>query len=136
MEGTINPATGPLSPLDLAISQLKQTAIAMSAWLKFLGIIAIVSGVVLALTFIGIVFAWLPIWLGVLLFQAGDKAHSAQYSEGLSAVVEMMNKLRAYFVIYAVVIIVWLAFSIMSIFFIATFVPDIASQLPDFFDAY
>mgnify|MGYP005725646681 CR=1 FL=1 len=136
MEGTIQPGTGSSATIDPVIFQLTQTAIVMSSWLKFLGVIAIVSGAVLALTFVGIIFAWLPIWLGVLLFQAGDKARSAQYTGNLNAVAEMMDKLRAYFVIYAVAIIVSVAFSIMFVFFMATFIPEVASKQPVFLDSY
>ncbi len=41
-------------------------------WIKFLGILSIVSGALGALSIIGILWAWLPIWLGVLLFQAAS----------------------------------------------------------------
>ncbi|NIW79677.1 MAG: hypothetical protein GWN16_09545, partial [Calditrichae bacterium] len=60
-----------------AVLQLKRSAGTMSAWLKFLGIVSIISGAVVAITIVGIIIAWLPIWLGVLLFQAGDRAYQS-----------------------------------------------------------
>jgi hypothetical protein len=45
-------------------------------WLKFLGVLSIMSGVGQALSLVGILVAWLPIWMGVLMFQAGSNIES------------------------------------------------------------
>jgi len=52
------------------VQDLQNSALKMTGWLKFVGIVTIVSGALAALSVIGIVFAWIPIWLGVLLMQA------------------------------------------------------------------
>ena len=46
-------------------------------WMKFLGVMSIISGVIQVITIIGILFAWLPIWTGILLFQAASAAEQA-----------------------------------------------------------
>ena len=38
-----------------------------AGWMKLIGTLAIIQGVLLALTIVGLIIAWLPIWLGVLL---------------------------------------------------------------------
>ena len=49
---------------------LKQVAPLYEArgWMKFLGIVMVIAGIFTAITIVGIIIAWLPIWLGVLLF--------------------------------------------------------------------
>ena len=91
MEGTLHPAGEQATALEQAAAQLRRTAVSMGSWLKFLGIVSIVSGALLAFTIIGLIFAWLPIWLGVLLFQAGDRANRAEHSDDLAQVADMLS---------------------------------------------
>lgn len=92
-----------------------QTAGRMQTWLKLVGIISIVGGVLTALSIIGIIWAWIPIWLGVLLYQAGDRTQRALVSGDMMHIHAMMDKLRLYFMINGIIIIV--AFAIMAIGF-------------------
>jgi hypothetical protein len=49
-------------------------------WLQLVGVMMIIYGVLVAITIIGIIIAWLPIWMGVLLFQCAgqiERAHAA-----------------------------------------------------------
>lgn len=90
----------------------------MSGWLKFVGIITIVSALPLALTIFGLVIAWLPIWLGVLLIQAGSAARRADERELL----RMVEKLKTYFIIQGLLILLGVAAIVLvSIFFGAFF---------------
>lgn len=136
MEGTATPFTSPASPAAFALAQLRQTAQNMSAWLKFLGIVNIVSGAITAISIIGLLIAWLPIWMGVLLFQAGERAGNAQRSEDFSYLAQMMDKLKTYFVINAVVIIVVLAFVLMLVVFAGSFFHEITNRFPDIMQLY
>jgi len=76
-------------------------------WLKFLGIFSIVIGAIYALTIIGIVIAWLPIWLGVILVQAASRAD--EYLHGNeSSFIEYLDKIKQYFTISGVIAIIGL----------------------------
>ena len=90
----------------------------VKGWLKFLGIVFIVSGGLQALTIVGILVAWLPIWMGVLLLQAGKFADSFLAEQNPSRLVEMFRKLRIYFVVQGILIIVSLALVILLIFYL------------------
>ena len=79
-------------------------------------IITIISGALTALSIVGILIAWLPIWLGVLLVQAGGKADEAQVKQNPNELIVMMDKLRLYFMIQGVLIILGLAFTLIMIF--------------------
>ena len=86
----------------------------MVGWLKLLGVMSIVMGVLTAITIVGILIAWLPIWMGVLLFQAGSQITEARVSRNYQHLVEMMRKFKTYFMIQGILLIVGLALSIIS----------------------
>jgi len=91
---------------SLILEQIQQVSERTTGWLKFLGIINIVSGALTALSIWGIIIAWLPIWLGVLLFQASNRIGSSRYTQNRAELVIMMDKLRLYFLIQGILIIV------------------------------
>jgi hypothetical protein len=136
MEGTSGQFTGTSTPQEFAIDRMKQTAMTMSAWLKFLGIVTIISGALSVISIVGILIAWLPIWLGVLLFQAGDRAQSAKFSNDLNYLVQMMEKLKMYFMINAVVVIIGIAFVVLFVVFAGFFFREIGNMFPEIMDAY
>lgn len=86
-------------------------------WIKFLGILMIVQGVLTALSIVGIIIAWLPIWLGVLLFQSASGMEQAAINGDATTFVMAQNKLRLYFVIQAIMIIVAFALGILFLLF-------------------
>ncbi len=63
------------------LKDLQNSAVNMTGWLKFVGIVTIVSGALAALSVVGIIFAWIPIWLGILLMQAAARAENARISD-------------------------------------------------------
>ena len=86
-------------------------------WIKFLGILSIVSGALGALTIVGLIWAWLPIWLGVLLFQSASGMEQASINGDTATFVAAQNKLRLYFIINGVMIIIGFAFAILFLLF-------------------
>lgn len=99
------------------IENIGQTAQEMAGWLKFVGIINIIGGAISAITIIGIIIAWIPIWMGVLLFQSGSSATNAQAGQRTEELVNMVKKLKTYFIINGVLIIVWVAIMIFGFIF-------------------
>jgi hypothetical protein len=65
------------TPSDQLVKNLSETASGSSTCMKFPGVMMIIDGVMLALTGIGLLICWLPIWLGVILFQAAGNAEMA-----------------------------------------------------------
>lgn len=98
------------------ISTMTHIAANASGWMKFLGIISIVSGALSAISLIGIIIAWLPIWIGVILFQAGARANEALIYNDSRKLVDMMNKLRTYFVIQGILMLIMIGFTIVAFF--------------------
>ena len=89
-------------------------------WLKFLGVLSIISGVGSALSIVGIIFAWLPIWMGVLMFQAGSSIESAGQFGDKFAFLRSLGGLKTYFVLQGVLSLlgIFLALAMLCIMFV------------------
>jgi len=85
-------------------------------WMKFLGVMMIIWGALTALSIIGIVVAWLPIWLGVLLFQSASSIEQAQATGDKAAMIQSMSKLKLYFVITGVLALISLLLTVLGLF--------------------
>ena len=81
-------------------------------WLKFLGILSIIAGVGQALSVVGVVIAWLPIWMGVLMFQAGSSVDSAGQFGDRFAFLRAMGNLKTYFVLQGVLTLIGILFAV------------------------
>ncbi len=91
-----------------------------SGWMKFLGILSIISGALTALSLVGIIVAWLPIWLGVLLYQAGNLANSAFFLKDEAKFLQSISKIRLIFMIQGIIAIVGFAISLIVLIIILT----------------
>jgi hypothetical protein len=85
-------------------------------WMKLLGVLMIISGVLQALTIIGIIVAWLPIWLGVLLFQSAGAAEQAIISNDPARARYACDRLRLFFMIQGVLVLIALVFVALGMF--------------------
>lgn len=114
------------------LEQIEGISQNMNGWLKFLGVINIISGAFTALSVVGILVAWLPIWLGILLLQAGGKATNARLSKNPRELVAMMDKLRLYFVIQGILIIVMIAVALIGVFMFGSILSGLMHNLPEY----
>ncbi|MDY0076704.1 MAG: DUF5362 family protein [Bacteroidales bacterium] len=106
---------------EMMIRELMQPLKNATGWIKFLGVLLIIYGVVSALTIVGILIAWLPIWLGVLLLRAAKNTNSAYYQGNKSAVLAALNNVGSFFTVYGVVALIGILFFVaFFIFIIAT----------------
>lgn len=88
-------ADQPIQAISMPLYQSK-------GWMKLIAIVSIISGVLWALSIIGIIVAWIPIWIGVVLYQAASASEQA-YSTGSSdAMLLAQNKLKSFFTIMGV----------------------------------
>lgn len=63
---------------------------------------SIISGIGQALSIVGILFAWLPIWMGVLMYQAGSNIESAAQVGDRFGFMRSLSSLKTYFVLQGV----------------------------------
>ncbi len=79
-----------------------------AGWMKLIGTLAIIYGVLTALTIIGLIIAWLPIWLGILLRGAAVEAQAAYASGDETAAVTATSKLQTIFKVQGIIILIGL----------------------------
>lgn len=91
---------------ELLVKEVSEPLYQARFWMKFAGVMMIIYGGLTALTIIGIIFAWLPIWLGLLLYQAASSAELARSSGEVEALIQSADKLRLYFTITGIVMLI------------------------------
>ena len=101
-------------------------------WMKLIGILMIIVGVFYALTIVGIIIAWLPIWMGVVLYQAGSSSEQAYFNGDKYSLLTSLNKLKLYFTIMGIMTLITIA--LMVIMLIAVLAGGLA--FGDYFDSY
>ncbi len=110
------------------VKQLCEPLYRVKGWIKLVGILMIVSGVLTVLSLWGIIIAWIPIWIGVLLSSASDHVNKAWETDNEQEFQNALQKLAKsikIFGIYMLVILV-LVFVAMAA---AIIVPAIARAL-------
>ena len=71
-------------------------------WMKLTAILSIINGVLIALSIIGILIAWLPIWMGVVLYKSASEVEPAREQGNKMNMIESLGNLKTYFTIIGV----------------------------------
>jgi len=98
------------------VKEISRPLYESKGWMQFLGVVMIIQGVVVALTIIGIIVAWLPIWLGVLLFKSAGSAYDAAYTGNRLQLIQSLRDMKLYFIINGVVMLISVGFIGLVIF--------------------
>ena len=125
MNGETSDPAGVVREVSIPLYQCK-------GWMKLVGVIFIISGVLNALSIIGIIIAWLPIWQGVLLLQSAGAIDQAYLSGNRNAMTRSLSKLKTYFIIMGVltligIIVGVLFFLLFFLGFLGTFFATLGS---------
>jgi len=97
------------------IQEVSMPIFEAKGWIKILGVISIIYGVLVALSIVGIIIAWLPIWMGILLFKAGSQIEEAKNTGNKHNLMESLSKIKTYFIISGVLTIIGLALAIIAV---------------------
>ncbi|MFH1143768.1 MAG: DUF5362 family protein [Candidatus Eisenbacteria bacterium] len=84
-------------------------------WLKFLGVVGIIAGVITALTIVGLVFAWVYIWVGMLLCQAANRAEVACTRRDPAMLEQYLGKLKTLITIAGIFTVISVILSIIGV---------------------
>jgi len=103
-----------------------------NGWLKFFGVVNIIAGALQALTIVGIVVAWLPIWIGVVAMQASSFAERAAINKSEADLIQYHNKIRVLFQLIGILIIIGIVLGIISVIVAIIFSVFFASFLSEF----
>lgn len=112
-----NPYDSPESNLDAPPDSAVAVCEPLSrgtGWIKFLGIMTIIGGVLTALTITGIIVAWLPIWLGVTYLQAAGRISEGYQNSNTELLAQGNDKLRLAFKIIGITMIVYIVFFVVA----------------------
>lgn len=97
-----------IQELSLPIYQSK-------GWMKLLGVVFIINGILAVFTLVGILICWLPIWLGILLFKAASMVEVAQINGDKLQLLESLRKIKTYFIINGALMLIALIFIAISL---------------------
>ena len=111
MEAGTQDNTAAIREVSLPIYQTK-------GWLRLLGVLSIISGVMSAMSIVGILFAWLPIWIGVLLLQSASSIERAHVTGSKEVLFDSLGKLKMYFMIQGVTTLIGLIFGAIALFMV------------------
>ena len=93
---------------ERAVREISMPLFGAKGWLKLIGILMLIYGVMMAITVIGIIIAWLPIWIGILLMQTAARINDAQITGRKEALVKAQSSLATYFTVYGVLTLIGL----------------------------
>jgi len=82
-------------------------------WLKFLGVLLIIYGIITIITIVGAVVGWIPLWLGIVLNKAAKSVDSAYVTGNAETLRETLAKLKTFFTVYGVLALIGLIFMII-----------------------
>ena len=82
-----------------------------AGWLTFLGWVMLIYGIFVCLSIVGILFGWLPIWMGILLKGAGARLKSGFATSNNGDLYEASRNLSTYFTIMAVMTMISFGFT-------------------------
>lgn len=107
-------STGNLERVEL-IKDFASYLNANRRWMKFFGVLSIIQGSVLCLTVGGAIIGWLPIWLGVNVFQAAKAADLAERTGSQEYMGEALYRLGFFFKLNGIVFVSIFAFFVIAI---------------------
>jgi hypothetical protein len=82
-------------------------------WMKLLAVMLYVVGGVYAITIIGLLVAWLPIWMGYLLWKSAAAAEAANVTGNENDAIESLGRLKTLFTIQGILAIISIGFTLL-----------------------
>jgi hypothetical protein len=105
--------------------------LAVGGWMRFLGWLAIAAGGLQCLSCVGLLFGWIPIWIGVLLLRSVDKlergARAQDVREMRAGVAALARAMQVKAALALVAIVLTLLFMAALVVLLA--VPNVLGQL-------
>jgi hypothetical protein len=100
---------------NTVVSEIFAPLAKASFWMKFLAVLAIIGGALYCLTIVGIIIAWFPILMGVILFQAAKAVDEAAANGNKDSAIVATSKLKLLFMIYGIVTCVMIGLMIIGV---------------------
>jgi hypothetical protein len=94
----------PLVPEEMSILE---PLLRSTGWTKFIGVMFIIIGCLGVLSIWGIIFAWIPIWMGVVLVRYSNLLREGVRAGDAEKCRQSMDRLRLFFKIFGILMIVY-----------------------------
>lgn len=107
---------------ETLVKELAQRMSGAKFWMYLIGVLMIIYGVAMVFTIVGIIFAWIPIWLGVLLCMAASALGEAGISGSMEQMQRMLGRLKLYFIIQGVVMLIGIVTGLIAFMFFGSFI--------------
>lgn len=106
---------------NLTLTDIVQPLYNVKSWLRLVGVLMMIGGILQCLTCIGLLYGWLPIWMGVLLMSTAKAIELAHDTQDASQIVVAQQKLALYFKIMGVLVLlgVVMTLAFMLLMFVA-----------------
>ncbi|MBI5453369.1 MAG: hypothetical protein HY956_01940 [Deltaproteobacteria bacterium] len=112
---------------DELIKELDMPLFQAKGWMKITGISLIILGILNTLSIIGILWGWLLIWMGIILYQAASRVEEAEFSGKENTLAIALQKLKTFFIILGVLSVIGIIALILM--FVIIFIVGIFSNL-------
>jgi hypothetical protein len=97
------------------IKQVSAPLFSARGWMKLVGIILIITGVIQALSIVGLLVAWIPIWMGIMVTSAANRMDAAYREGDKYSFIEAQTKLVSYFTVFGVLLLIGLILTALLI---------------------
>ena len=134
-----NPYSSPMptagSPQPKPGAELDYNAVASlcltAGWLKFMGTLSIILGVLYCLTIVGAIFGWVPIWIGISLNRASKSLQWGYAQRSPHEIRAGMDSMALVVKIFGVLAVIWLGMIALYFVFaiVMVFVGVLSSQM-------
>ena len=84
-------------------------------WMQVFGVVAIIVGVLQALTILGLLVAWVPIWSGILLLKAANSSLVAEKAGTVETLEDALYRIGLFFKINGISVLVFTILYIVAI---------------------
>lgn len=100
------------------VKYLAMAMVTHAGWIKFAGIMMIISGALACLSITGIIIGWLPIWMGVVLCNAANLARDSADRASKTLLFQAIERLGFYFKLTGILTIVMIVIYVVLIIFV------------------
>lgn len=105
------------APVSAGVTEILYRA---KGWMRLLGILSILSGIIQAISIAGLIIAWLPLWVGILLNSAATQITIAHEQSDEMALANALENLRKYFKILGVLAVLSMVIMVLGGILFAT----------------
>lgn len=99
-------------------------------WIKLIGIINIIQGIIAAISIVGLITFWIPLWIGLLLTKASSLLEEGFQRNSPRLIYEANQKLATVATIAGVIITIALAMMVLAIVAVVILGIAVPRQMP------